>query len=124
MTSLVAPPTAEQLIATEALTESTEKPETPQSENVNLFQSLRVLQEGESEGEEPESSHFTNPRRLDAQANQTCLKTSTFSALTATFSVLVCALSVALMMACARLKQRKKESSLYDTYVTHKGQID
>lgn len=100
--------------------ETTDKPETPLSENVNLFQSLRVLQEGEPD----DDGLYAHARRLEPNPNQTCLKTSTFSAMTATFSVMLCILSASLMVACSRLKQRKKESSLYDTYVTHKGQID
>lgn len=104
----------------DVLLDTTEKPETSLSENVNLFQSLRVLQEGEAD----DDGLYAYARRLDPNVNQTCLKTSTFSALTATFSVMLCILSASLMVACSRLKQRKKESSLYDTYVTHKGQID
>ncbi|XP_046806946.1 uncharacterized protein LOC111687941 isoform X2 [Lucilia cuprina] len=99
--------------------ETTDKPDTPLSENVNLFQSLRVLQEGEAD----DDGSYTYARRFEANPNQTCLKTSTFSAMTATFSVMLCILSASLMVACSRLKQRKKDS-LYDTYVTHKGQID
>ncbi|KAM7358177.1 uncharacterized protein ACRADG_003232 [Cochliomyia hominivorax] len=104
----------------DVLIETTEKPETSLSENVNLFQSLRVLQEGEAD----DDGLYAHARRLEPNSNQTCLKTSTFSAMTATFSVILCILSASLMVACSRLKQRKKESSLYDTYVTHKGQID
>ncbi|TMW47391.1 hypothetical protein DOY81_007526 [Sarcophaga bullata] len=104
----------------EIAAEITEKPDTPLSENVNLFQSLRVLQEGEAD----DDGLYAPSRRLEANTNQTCLKTSTFSAMTATFSVMLCILSACLMVACSRLKQRKKDSSLYNTYVTHKGQID
>ncbi|XP_059224828.1 uncharacterized protein LOC106092054 [Stomoxys calcitrans] len=108
-------------MANELLADVTEKPETSLSENVNLFQSLRVLQEGEPDDEDL----YANARRSEVnQSNQTCLKTSTFSAMTATFSVMLCILSASLMIACSRLKQRKKQSSLYDSYVTHKGQID
>lgn len=107
-------------IDNDLLADTTEKPETSLSENVNLFQSLRVLQEGEADDEDL----YANARRMEPTPNQTCLKTSTFSAMTATFSVMLCILSASLMIACSRLKQRKKQSSLYDSYVTHKGQID
>ncbi|KAH8286879.1 hypothetical protein KR018_003578 [Drosophila ironensis] len=89
------------------------------SENVNLFQSLRVLQEGENDGDDVYAHRQTKPQ----QAHQTCLKTSTFSALTAGCSAILCILTVTLFVACSRLK-RRKESSLYDSYIAHKGQID
>ncbi|XP_037946841.1 uncharacterized protein LOC119678842 [Teleopsis dalmanni] len=101
-------------------TEVIEKQDPPLSENVNLFQSLRVLQEGESEG----GSTYTNARQFLSEPPQTCLKTTTFSALTATFSLMLCILSGSLMIVCSRLKERSKQGSIYDTYVTHKGQID
>ena len=106
-----------------ALVDTTEKPtETPSlSENVNLFQSLRVLQEGETDDN---TKVFSNARKFETTAqNQTCLKTSTFSALGIGLSLTICMLSCVLMIACSRLKQRSK-ASLYDSYITHKGQID
>ncbi|XP_054734958.1 uncharacterized protein LOC129242377 [Anastrepha obliqua] len=107
-------------IAGEEVMTSTGNPVSSLSENVNLFQSLRVLQEGESEGDDV----YSYARHLEPSKHQTCLKTTTFSALTVTFSVVMCVLSGALMVACSRLKQRSKDASLYDTYITHKGQID
>ncbi|XP_068149048.1 LOW QUALITY PROTEIN: uncharacterized protein [Drosophila tropicalis] len=89
------------------------------SENVNLFQSLRVLQEGENDGDDIFAHRQTKPMKPP----QTCLKTSTFSALTASCSALLCILTVTLLIACSRLK-RRKESTLYDSYIAHKGQID
>nr|XP_036670736.1 uncharacterized protein LOC108019503 [Drosophila suzukii] len=89
------------------------------SENVNLFQSLRVLQEGETDGDDVYAHRQTKP----LSPHQTCLKTSTFSALTAGCSAVLCILTVTLFIACSRLK-RRKESSLYDSYIAHKGQID
>ncbi|XP_067647126.1 uncharacterized protein [Eurosta solidaginis] len=99
---------------------TTEKPFGSLSENVNLFQSLRVLQEGEADGDDI----YSDAHRQEVTAPQTCIRTTTFSALTATFSLLLCVLSAALMVTCSRLKRRSKDSSLYDTYITHKGQID
>ncbi|XP_030375649.1 uncharacterized protein LOC115624938 [Scaptodrosophila lebanonensis] len=113
-TNLALPP-----LAAEASTSSTGSPaQASLSENVNLFQSLRVLQEGESDGDDVYAR-----RHEKTNAHQTCLKTSTFSALTASGSALLCVLSVTLFIACSRLR-RRKESSLYDSYIGHKGQID
>jgi len=89
------------------------------SENVNLFQSLRVLQEGENDGDDVYAHHQSKTQ----SPHHTCLKTSTFSALTASCSALLCILTVTLFIACSRLK-RRKQSTLYDSYIAHKGQID
>ncbi|EDW17533.1 uncharacterized protein Dmoj_GI12727 [Drosophila mojavensis] len=100
--------------------EATESPaQASLSENVNLFQSLRVLQEGESDGDDVYAHRQAKPQL----PHQTCLKTSTFSALTASCSALLCVLTVMLFIACSRLK-RRKQSTLYDSYIAHKGQID
>ncbi|KAH8302068.1 hypothetical protein KR044_002387, partial [Drosophila immigrans] len=89
------------------------------SENVNLFQSLRVLQEGENDGDDVYAHRTAKP----PSPHHTCLKTSTFSALTASCSAVLCLLTVTLFIACSRLK-RRKQSTLYDSYIAHKGQID
>ncbi|XP_034106426.2 uncharacterized protein LOC117569400 [Drosophila albomicans] len=89
------------------------------SENVNLFQSLRVLQEGENDGDDVYAHRQATPQ----PPHHTCLKTSTFSALTASCSAVLCLLTVTLFIACSRLK-RRKQSTLYDSYIAHKGQID
>ncbi|EDV38971.1 uncharacterized protein Dana_GF25071 [Drosophila ananassae] len=115
-TNLSLPP----LSSTDSEGVTTESPgQNSLSENVNLFQSLRVLQEGENDGDDVYAHRQTKP----LATHQTCLKTSTFSALTAGCSALLCILTVTLFVACSRLK-RRKESSLYDSYIAHKGQID
>ncbi|KAH8242183.1 hypothetical protein KR026_007017 [Drosophila bipectinata] len=115
-TNLSLPP----LSSTDSEGVTTESPgQNSLSENVNLFQSLRVLQEGENDGDDVYAHRQTKP----LAPHQTCLKTSTFSALTAGCSALLCILTVTLFVACSRLK-RRKESSLYDSYIAHKGQID
>lgn len=94
------------------------------SDNISLFQSLRVLQEDEGteqgsltdEGEDSENASRALP-------NETCLRTSTFSGLLIGFSLLVCVMSASLVVACAKLKNRKN-ARIYDSYVNHKGQID
>ncbi|XP_017840418.1 uncharacterized protein LOC108598313 [Drosophila busckii] len=104
----------------EAPEHTTDNPAQPAlSENVNLFQSLRVLQEGETDGDDV-YAHRQSKTQL---TQQTCLKTTTFSALTASCSALLGVLTISLFIACSRLKQRK-QSTLYDSYIAHKGQID
>lgn len=96
------------------------------SDNISLFQSLRVLQEdeggdqGDAAYDEELSSENNGSRALP---NETCLRTATFSGLLIGFSLLVCVMSATLMVACAKLKSRKN-ASIYDSYVNHKGQID
>ncbi|XP_043069902.1 uncharacterized protein [Drosophila bipectinata] len=115
-TNLSLPP----LSSTDSEGVTTESPgQNSLSENVNLFQSLRVLQEGENDGDDV----YAHRQTKSLAPHQTCLKTSTFSALTAGCSALLCILTVTLFVACSRLK-RRKESSLYDSYIAHKGQID
>ncbi|XP_064543520.1 uncharacterized protein LOC135432008 [Drosophila montana] len=117
-TNLSLPPLAN---AAAAVVDGTESPgQASLSENVNLFQSLRVLQEGESDGID---DVYAQRRAKTQLPHQTCLKTSTFSALTASCSALLCILAVTLFIACSRLS-RRKQSTLYDSYIAHKGQID
>lgn len=102
------------------MTSRKEKQAISLSENLNLFQSLRVLQEGELGGDDV----YSHTHRLNPLTHQTCIKTTTFSTITATLSVVMCLLSGALMVTCSRLNRRSKDASLYETYITHKGQID
>lgn len=92
------------------------------SDNISLFQSLRVLQE-EDENENGTYGDQLTDNASRALANETCLRTSTFSGMLIGFSLLVCVMSASLMVACTKLKKRKA-SSIYDSYVNHKGQID
>ncbi|XP_038212669.1 uncharacterized protein LOC119832916 isoform X2 [Zerene cesonia] len=81
------------------------------SENVSLFQSLRVLQEGEEDDE------YTRA----VAAGQTCMRTSALSAILASCGAAVCALAAALLLAarrCARAAPRP-----HHAYVPHKGRI-
>ncbi|BFF98210.1 uncharacterized protein DMAD_06438 [Drosophila madeirensis] len=118
-TNLSLPPLSTDGEGLAALTTESPSTQNSLSENVNLFQSLRVLQEGENDGDDVYAHRQTKP----PGPHQTCLKTSTFSALTAAGSALLCVLTVTLFIACSRLK-RRKESTLYDSYIAHKGQID
>lgn len=128
--SLPTPPIAYALSGDELDTSSiqrneiTEKTEISLSENVSLFQSLRVLQEGETDDEDFYGGNGIRRQWSEALANHTCLKTTTAWIALMTFSGVLCLLTASLMVACTRLRQRKKQSSLYDSYIMHKGQID
>jgi hypothetical protein len=52
------------------------------------------------------------------------MKTSVLSAITAASSVLICVLIGTLLITYTKLKYRKKDTSFFDNYVGHKGQID
>ncbi|XP_049875117.1 uncharacterized protein LOC126373137 isoform X2 [Pectinophora gossypiella] len=83
------------------------------SENISLFQSLRVLQEGEED---------TELQRLGSPEGQTCMKTSALSAMIASCGVLIAALCAALLVA-ARNWRRRDDSTPHHAYVPHKGRI-
>ncbi|KAI8432297.1 hypothetical protein MSG28_004717 [Choristoneura fumiferana] len=84
------------------------------SENISLFQSLRVLQEGE---EDSELASNTSPKE-----GQTCMKTSALSAMVVSCGVLVAALVGALLVA-ARGWKRREGRTPHHAYVPHKGRI-
>lgn len=106
-------------ISNKTIETTNETPEPTLSDNISLFQSLRVLQEGEGDSEEEtETSH----KLYDVA--ETCIKTSVLSAITAGCCILLCILSGSLLAACAKLRYRKKDSGVYDAYINHKGQID
>ncbi|XP_052742051.1 uncharacterized protein LOC112052351 isoform X1 [Bicyclus anynana] len=81
------------------------------SENISLFQSLRVLQEGE------EDEHS----RAVAEG-QTCMKTSALSAMIVSCGVLVAALLAALLVAARGWRRSEKRTPIH-AYVPHKGRI-
>ncbi|XP_028156542.1 uncharacterized protein LOC114350093 [Ostrinia furnacalis] len=84
------------------------------SENISLFQSLRVLQEGEEDSELAASTAVAE--------GQTCMKTSALSALVASCGALVAALCGALLVA-ARGWRRGSNATPHHAYVPHKGRI-
>ncbi|KAL9699541.1 hypothetical protein quinque_002982 [Culex quinquefasciatus] len=103
------------------------KRETPQennstlSDNISLFQALRVLQEEDDEAKQnKEASTSTKPQDM----SETCVKTSILSAMLATCCVVLCVLSGSLLAACAKLRYRKKDEAFFNTYVGHKAQLD
>lgn len=94
------------------------------SDNISLFQSLRVLQDEDEHGDgEGASDELSSENGSRALPNETCLRTATFSGMLIGFSLLVCVMSASLLVACAKLKGRKS-ANIYDSYVNHKGQID
>ncbi|XP_069692527.1 uncharacterized protein [Periplaneta americana] len=103
------------------------------SENVSLFQSLRVLQDGESTDAGASPSNSSLP-----DLNSVCLKTGAFSALLGLGCMLLCALSLSVVLLCCRLRRLKLSAlekdglstsgppSLFDhaSFMTHKGRIN
>lgn len=55
---------------------------------------------------------------------ESCMKTTVLATLTAGSGVLLSILTISLFVTCSKLRDRKKESGIYDAYVNHKGQID
>jgi hypothetical protein len=125
----------------DSITQSTTLPPNaaPLSENVNLFQSLRVLQEGESEEERNVTltrygilSYFfkTLLQTVSAEMdpNSVCLKTGWFSALLALGGGAMCLLGGALLATCTRMRRvaidKVLASSQFNGYMNHKGSIN
>lgn len=106
------------------------------SDNISLFQSIRVLQdEDEPSVREQISSKFNITPIFKItykifiltgkDPTETCIKTSVMSALMATCSMLLCILIGSLFVTCSKLRHRKNDNSFFDSsYVGHKGQID
>uniref|UniRef100_A0A182QJ12 ZP domain-containing protein n=1 Tax=Anopheles farauti TaxID=69004 RepID=A0A182QJ12_9DIPT len=97
------------------------KVNTTLSDNISLFQALRVLQEEDEEARAKKES-ITSAKPQDM--SETCMKTSVLSALLATCCVLLCVLGGSLLAACAKLRYRKKDAAFFDNYVGHKAQLD
>ncbi|XP_055530562.1 uncharacterized protein LOC129721701 isoform X2 [Wyeomyia smithii] len=91
------------------------------SDNISLFQSLRVLQEEDDDQKEKEQ---TATAAKPQDMSETCLKTSVLSAMLATCCVVLCILSGSLLAACAKLRYRKKDEAFFNAYVGHKAQLD
>ncbi|KAK5648690.1 hypothetical protein RI129_003582 [Pyrocoelia pectoralis] len=94
------------------------------SENVNLFQSLRVLQEGENE----EENDLIKQTLGGSYPNHVCLRTGWFSALLALGAGIMCLLCGALLATCSRMRRSAIDKVLtskqFDGYMTHKGRIN
>jgi hypothetical protein len=93
-------------------------PNSTLSDNISLFQSIRVLQDEDEPTVREELPLRKNP-------TETCMKTSVLSALTAVCSMLLCILAGSLFVTCTKLKYRKNDNSFFDSsYVTNRSQID
>lgn len=107
------------------------------SDNISLFQSIRVLQD-EDEPTAREQSALRKQIKFflhqifddffiftGKDPTETCVKTSVLSALSATCAMLLSILVGSLFVACTKLRHRKNENPFFDSaYVGHKGQID
>ncbi|KAK9681161.1 Zona pellucida-like domain, partial [Popillia japonica] len=95
------------------------------SENINLFQSLRVLQDGEKEEERNSSNIYAN---IPMDSNNVCMKTGWFSALLALGVGAVCLLGGALLVTCTKMKKTASDKitniAQFQGYMTHKGRIN
>lgn len=119
---------------------STANATAPLSENVNLFQSLRVLQEGETDQEANVTYTGTNLTRLVSRwsdfdvsipearttdANSFCLKTGWFAALLALTCGTLCLLGGALLATCSRMRKGVSDKSLsnsqFSGYMNHRA---
>lgn len=58
------------------------------------------------------------------EPNETCLKTTVLSTMSACTCLLLCILTASLLITCSKLRHRKKDAGIYDAYINHKGQID
>ncbi|XP_014240072.1 uncharacterized protein LOC106661296 [Cimex lectularius] len=76
------------------------------SQNISLFQSLRVLQEG------PEESPLTNSTGGRPLGNSVCLRSGLVASLSAAVATLLTMLTVALAAMCCRLKRLSKQPLL------------
>ncbi|KAJ8964317.1 hypothetical protein NQ317_018826 [Molorchus minor] len=107
-----------------AATSTTIAPSIPSlSENINLFQSLRVLQEGEPD--EDRNLTITKPH---VDPNSICMKTGWFTALLALGGGAMCLLGGALLATCTRMRKvaidKVLASSQFNGYMNHRGSIN
>lgn len=108
-----------------------------------MFQSLRVLQEGEAdENTNRNAANFTSTTHNTLKifenenylflgmedTNNVCLKTGWFSALLALGGGTMCLLGGALLATCNRLRKQTIDKVLannqFDGYMNHKGRIN
>lgn len=108
---------ANSTLIAEHKTEASSKTESV-SDNISLFQSLKVLQDDDDDDDDYEAADSV--ARL---SDETCLRTATVSGLVIGFSLIMCTLLASLAVACTKLRNRKN-ASIYDSYQNHKGRID
>ncbi|XP_020709888.2 uncharacterized protein LOC105689275 [Athalia rosae] len=117
----------------DAIDESSSTPATSLSENVNLFQSLRVLQEGEPD---TESSSFKNSTigihagdstsSSSTSGERVCLRSTVVSTVVGLVCGLLCMMAGTLLAMCSRMRRAARDKLLSDSisYMTHKGRIN
>ncbi|XP_044013039.1 uncharacterized protein LOC122855610 [Aphidius gifuensis] len=110
-------------------------PATSLSENVNLFQSLRVLQEGEGEPEvfqnatassSSSSSSYSGISESSPAGDRVCLRSSVVSTIVGLGCAFICVMIGTLLILCSRIRRASREKLLSDSlsYMTHKGRIN
>ncbi|XP_046985720.1 cuticlin-5 [Schistocerca americana] len=104
-------------------------PENPaaQSENINLFQSLRVLQDDEISENSPLNGTVSDQ-------NKVCLRTGAFTTLLGVGCTFLSLLSLSVVLLCHRVRRLNKDRDVmldkslpsfeHKTFVTHKGRIN
>ncbi|XP_012289115.1 uncharacterized protein LOC105704468 [Orussus abietinus] len=102
-------------------------PATNLSENVNLFQSLRVLQEGEADTE-PALFQNSSARRSTTEntGDRVCLRSTIVSTVVGLGCGLLCIMAGTLLAMCSRMRRAARDKLLSDSisYMTHKGRIN
>ncbi|XP_063978866.1 uncharacterized protein LOC135163396 [Diachasmimorpha longicaudata] len=103
-------------------------PATSLSENVNLFQSLRVLQEGEAEPEifQNSTASLHNGPSEAPPGDRVCLRSTVVSTIVGLGCALICIMIGTLLALCSRIRRAAREKLLSDSlsYMTHKGRIN
>ncbi|KRT78316.1 hypothetical protein AMK59_7224, partial [Oryctes borbonicus] len=105
--------------------EQTNITNTSLSENINLFQSLRVLQDNDNDEERNSSNVYAN---VPMDPSNVCMKTGWFSALLALAVGTACLLGGALLVTCSKMKKaaidKITNTNRFQGYMTHKGRIN
>ncbi|XP_074110615.1 uncharacterized protein LOC141534892 [Cotesia typhae] len=97
------------------------------SENVNLFQSLRVLQEGEAEAEVFQNTTTASHSGVsEATGDKVCLRSTVVNTIVGFSCGLICIMAGTLLVLCSRIRRAAREKLLSDSlsYMTHKGRIN
>ncbi|XP_011497135.1 PREDICTED: uncharacterized protein LOC105361589 [Ceratosolen solmsi marchali] len=109
------------------IVESSSTPVASLSENVNLFQSLRVLQEGEADTElfqnvTTSSRSDTN----DSNPDRVCLRPTLVNTFVGISCGVLCIMAATILAMCSRMRRVAREKLLSDSisYMTHKGRIN
>ncbi|XP_015610501.1 uncharacterized protein LOC107275166 isoform X1 [Cephus cinctus] len=97
------------------------------SENVNLFQSLRVLQEGETDTETALFQNSTvGSSTTESSGDRVCLRSTLVSTVIGLGCGLLCIMAGTLLAMCSRMRRAARDKLLSDSisYMTHKGRIN